>query len=346
MLWVADEPGQFLWGLASLPVWVVLFKAYGLYDRDMKRINQTSLDDLPWTFHAVLLGCALLFALYHFAPPPNVDVAVLALFGVIAIATVTALRAVARRLGVRVLGRERVVLLGNDAQIGVLAQKLRAHREYGVEPVGLVSGAGSRIAGVDLPLLGDLDSFDLERAMREHRVERIVVAHEEFGEGAMLELLRTSPASRREGERRTAALRCAWTVAGGRQRRGAHDPRRQPAGAAALLALSEALDGRCGLGALAPGHRAAVRADRAGDQARLARSDLLSPAAGRLRGPLLSAREVPHHGSRRGGSSAQPCWRRARIPAGCTSKTIPASPASGAGCVTGASTSCRSSGTC
>ncbi len=40
----------------ALPVWIVLFKAYGLYDRDVKRIGHIALDEVPWLFHALLVG--------------------------------------------------------------------------------------------------------------------------------------------------------------------------------------------------------------------------------------------------------------------------------------------------
>ena len=40
-----------------------MFKAYGLYDRDIKRISHATVDDLPWIFHAMLLGCILLCGL-------------------------------------------------------------------------------------------------------------------------------------------------------------------------------------------------------------------------------------------------------------------------------------------
>jgi exopolysaccharide biosynthesis polyprenyl glycosylphosphotransferase len=190
LLLVGDQPDQLLWGLATLPVWIVVFKAYGLYDRDMKRISHTSVDDLPWTFHALLLGCLLLFAFYHFTPPPNIDMINLVVFLASAVLAITAMRALARRLAVRALGPERVVLVGDGDEIAALAQKMRAHTEYGVEPVGLVSRTGSPKPGDDLLLLGDLASFDLERTIREHGVERMVVAHEGFGEGVMLDLLR------------------------------------------------------------------------------------------------------------------------------------------------------------
>src|SRR5947209_3857170 len=43
------SPGghQVLWGLVAMPVMMVLFKLYGLYDRDVKRINHSTVDDVP-----------------------------------------------------------------------------------------------------------------------------------------------------------------------------------------------------------------------------------------------------------------------------------------------------------
>ena len=55
--------GLVLLSLPTLPVWLVVFKLYGLYDRDIKRISHATLDDLPWLFHALLIG-GLLFWVY------------------------------------------------------------------------------------------------------------------------------------------------------------------------------------------------------------------------------------------------------------------------------------------
>ena len=59
---------RILWGVVAVPlIMVVLFKLYGLYDRDVKRISYSTVDDLPWLFHATVIGslivwlyCALL----------------------------------------------------------------------------------------------------------------------------------------------------------------------------------------------------------------------------------------------------------------------------------------------
>ncbi|MGV1049411.1 MAG: exopolysaccharide biosynthesis polyprenyl glycosylphosphotransferase [Solirubrobacterales bacterium] len=172
-LLVSDHPGELLWGLASLPLWVVVFKAYGLYDRDTKRISHGTVDDLPWIFHAMLLGTLLLLALFRLTPLGAIALRDLAVFAVFTTVAVAAFRVLARRLGSSLLGPERVLLVGEGAPVKTLARKLGAHPEYAVEPVGLVP-------------FGELD---LEAAVERHRVERLVVAQEDYDDERLFELL-------------------------------------------------------------------------------------------------------------------------------------------------------------
>jgi FlaA1/EpsC-like NDP-sugar epimerase len=124
---ISVHPSAFFWGLTVLPIWIIVFKAYGLYDRDLKRICHQTVDDLPWIFHAVLVGCLLLLACYRFLPVDGVWLGPLAVFAVLAMASVAGLRALARRLAVSFLGPERVVLLGQGREISTLAKKLEAN---------------------------------------------------------------------------------------------------------------------------------------------------------------------------------------------------------------------------
>jgi exopolysaccharide biosynthesis polyprenyl glycosylphosphotransferase len=82
--------------------------------------------------------------------------------------------------------------VGGHRQIATLGHKLEAHPEYGAKPVGIVSAdsAAARISGV--PLLGLLEQFDLASVVRAHRVERVVLAHQDFDESALLDLLHRS----------------------------------------------------------------------------------------------------------------------------------------------------------
>lgn len=70
-----------LYGSVTLPAWVVLSKMYGLYERDAKRLSHSTLDDLPPLFHALLLGCLLMWCWFTVAAPFKLVFATVLLFG-------------------------------------------------------------------------------------------------------------------------------------------------------------------------------------------------------------------------------------------------------------------------
>jgi exopolysaccharide biosynthesis polyprenyl glycosylphosphotransferase len=185
----AGHPRELLWALPTLPAWILVFKAYGLYDRDVKRIGHASVDDLPWIAHGVLLGSLLTLGYFRLTPVGGFDLSDLAVFGLLATLDVALLRAVARRIGVSLLGPERVMLVGDGEQIVTLARKMRSHPEYGVEVIGLITRSAEQLELPGLPTLGSICGLDLERLVADHGVERLVIAHQDFEEGVLFELL-------------------------------------------------------------------------------------------------------------------------------------------------------------
>jgi len=63
---------KLLLGLATLPVWVVLFKVYGLYDRDGKRVSHSTVDEIPRLFHVLVLGSLGLWLVFRYGPTQRV----------------------------------------------------------------------------------------------------------------------------------------------------------------------------------------------------------------------------------------------------------------------------------
>ena len=186
-----SEIGIFLLlGAATLPVWALVFKLYGLYDRDLKRVSHTAVDDVPWLFHALLLGTLLLWSSYKVFPVENLVLLEVIVFAGVAMLTILTARALVRGMVRRRFGRERVLLIGEDRTAGVLVRKIRAHPEYGMDPVGLlqVPGCGNGKGSVGLSSVGGLDDFP--DAVKEHGIERIIVSHTGLDEQTMLDLLR------------------------------------------------------------------------------------------------------------------------------------------------------------
>jgi exopolysaccharide biosynthesis polyprenyl glycosylphosphotransferase len=188
----ASRPAQgefILVGLASLPIWAALFQAYGLYDRGIRRVSHTAVDDIPALFHAVLVGSLLMWVLYKVALPSDqlVLVEVIA-FGAVTTVGVLASRSLVKPILNRRMGRERTLLIGTGTAIDPILGKIRTHPEYGLEPVGRLAVEGNGRAGSALPVLGTFADFEIVAA--EHRIERIIVSHTGLAESALLELLR------------------------------------------------------------------------------------------------------------------------------------------------------------
>ncbi|MGD0453313.1 MAG: sugar transferase [Solirubrobacteraceae bacterium] len=179
-----------LFGLITLPAWVVLFKLYGLYDRDAKRLSHSTLDDLPSLFQALLLGCLLLWCWFVVAAPAKLMFAAILAFAGLAMALVLSGRVLVRAGFMRVVSPERVLLIGTGHTSGALIEKMRAKASLRLEPIGMVSCEQDAGEVLELPCLGALDEVDLPRLMVEQRVGRVVVADAEVDGERLLGVLR------------------------------------------------------------------------------------------------------------------------------------------------------------
>ena len=179
-----------LFGLLTLPAWVVLFKMYGLYERDTKRLSHGTLDDLPSVFHALLLGSLLMWCWYALVAPTELAFADLAAFGGLALALVPIGRALMRAGFLHVVSPERVLLIGTGHASGALIEKMRAKSSLRLEPIGMVSRDQRAEPLLGLPRLGCLAEVDLPSVLVEHQVMRVVVADAELEGERLLDVLR------------------------------------------------------------------------------------------------------------------------------------------------------------
>ncbi len=190
-------------GLLTLPAWLVLIRAYGLYDRDQKRINTSTIDDIPGIFHTVFIGTVLLWGYFRLLPVERFDLAELLTFAVSVGLLLLLGRAVVRKQ-MSLHGRRRAVVVGEGPAASLLVRKLAAHPEYGLIVVGSLrtSGRPSRRGngvgaeqrgqhgGVEdgNPVLGVAD--DVERVAGEHGVDRVIVTSEGMDENELIDVLR------------------------------------------------------------------------------------------------------------------------------------------------------------
>ena len=179
-----------LYGLITLPAWLVLFKMYGLYERDTKRLSHNTLDDLPSLFHCLLLGCLLMWCWFVVVAPAKLVFTTILAFGALAMVLVLAGRVLARAGFRRLVSPERVLLIGTGQASGALIEKMRALVSLRLEPIGMVSCDEEPAEALGLPCLGHLHEVDLPGLMVEERVGRVVVADGEVDGERLLDVLR------------------------------------------------------------------------------------------------------------------------------------------------------------
>jgi exopolysaccharide biosynthesis polyprenyl glycosylphosphotransferase len=169
--------GEVLFFVASLPAWVLIARALGLYDRDEERPEHTTVDDLAGVFQLVTIFVWLIFVaswLTGFASP---DLGKWVIFWALAVGVVSIMRALARADARRHPAyTQNVAVVGADETAQLIARKLRLHPEYGVRIVGFVDrDPGSLRPEVrDLPVLGECDRLD--EIVVENDVDRVIVA--------------------------------------------------------------------------------------------------------------------------------------------------------------------------
>ena len=177
--------------LAGLPVWIVLTKVYGLYERDEERTDHTTVDDVVGVFHLVTVGAWLLYIgglITGLANPPVERVIV---FWAVAVVAITAARAVARSTCHRSTAYLQNTIIVGAGDVGQLtARKILNHHEYGINLVGFVdSEPKERRHDLDhLTMLGGPDQ--LRELVQLLDVERIIIAFSNDRDDETLALIR------------------------------------------------------------------------------------------------------------------------------------------------------------
>jgi exopolysaccharide biosynthesis polyprenyl glycosylphosphotransferase len=176
--------------LSTLPAWLLLFALYGLYQRDVKRINHPGLDELPALFHALVIGSLAAFAYFKLFPVHNLALGEVLPFGLAGLVLIPTARSFARYVTDRHFGPERTLFIGAGELLEPMVRKIRDHPEYALEPVGLVTTGAHSDTPAPLPVVGHLPELDVEAVVRSHRIERLIVTHPEVPDDTLLALVR------------------------------------------------------------------------------------------------------------------------------------------------------------
>ena len=163
--------------LLTIPIWVLLAKVYGLYERDEERPAHTTVDDLVGVFNLVTVGVWAIAVGAWATEWLTPDFGRLAFFWATAIALVVIARSIARGIVRRTSSyRQRTLIVGGDRIGQLLAEKLVQRPESGIELVGY---ATERQPGNGLPALNGLPVLgtprELPSIVSRSQIDRVIV---------------------------------------------------------------------------------------------------------------------------------------------------------------------------
>jgi exopolysaccharide biosynthesis polyprenyl glycosylphosphotransferase len=177
---------QLAFGLLLLPLWIVLFKIYGLYHRDAKRVSHSTVDDIPWLFHALVVGTLGLYALTKLIPVPALSLRQAAVFFLVSFVTLLVGRISVRQLARAALPPERLLFVGDGPMVDLLVDKIRRNPQHGLEPVGYLGAKHDTDS--KLPYLGTLGL--LEKVCADVKVDHVMFVAPTLEDETLEDLIR------------------------------------------------------------------------------------------------------------------------------------------------------------
>ena len=165
------------WALVALPVWLVLAKLHGLYDRDHRSLRHLTVDETTSILSWSVSGTAATLLILYLCPTgaPGYLYA-LAMFGTAAFSAFT-LRVGARALWRRISPRERALIVGSGRLADLTRRKLHLFTDMHIDAVE----GGHSIT---------VEELQAGPAWLDH-VDRVLVATSPIDEELVAELVRT-----------------------------------------------------------------------------------------------------------------------------------------------------------
>ncbi|HKN63686.1 MAG TPA: sugar transferase [Gaiellaceae bacterium] len=171
-LWGTGAGGAFLLVL-SAPIWIVIGKLVGLYDRDHRTLRHLTVEELPWIFVWALGGTAILTFLL--SPFPSLDLSSddrMLVWGSVLVLGFL-FRGTARVVWRRITSPERIMIVGEGPLADAVTRKLELFPDIHATVAGRVASCTA--------LHDQLDELE--------GIDRVVVACTELHEGLLEALL-------------------------------------------------------------------------------------------------------------------------------------------------------------
>jgi exopolysaccharide biosynthesis polyprenyl glycosylphosphotransferase len=186
--------GASAYALTALLVWFALAALNGFYRGSERRLNGPVTDGLVPVFELGAIAAWTAFAPFAALHTPQVPLAAPFAFWLLTPPFVLLSQLAVRRALTSDLGRPERALIVGAGEVGtLLARKIQAHRETGIDLVGFVDAAPALhrappSSETDLPVIGRMD--DIEALVEAHQVDRVIIAFSLEGHEQQLAVIR------------------------------------------------------------------------------------------------------------------------------------------------------------
>jgi exopolysaccharide biosynthesis polyprenyl glycosylphosphotransferase len=189
LLNIPNAAGHMVWAALTLPIWIVLFTAYGLYAAGLRRVGHATVDDIPSMAHALLVGTVAMWLYFQIVPPGKLSFPELLVFLSLSFVLGLLFRSLTRRSTLRMFGDEHVMLVGSGPMTPILVRQMQAKHSRGLEVICALSRAENEQWPLPVRLTGALADVDPAAVIQQHAIDRVIVSAEGIEDDALLDLI-------------------------------------------------------------------------------------------------------------------------------------------------------------
>jgi exopolysaccharide biosynthesis polyprenyl glycosylphosphotransferase len=198
-----------LWALALLPLWLLLAKIEGLYDRDQPKIWYLTIDEAPALVHWITVSVAATSLIMAAVLEDGwLSAKGAALMWLVALVAAVATRSTARNLWRRMVPPERGLVIGSGQLATAVRRKLKLEPGHHMAVVGYTgtpssgngsghtahgngNGNGNGDGDMDPARVEELDQADLEELIVATGAERVILAAPELDEPTLARVVQS-----------------------------------------------------------------------------------------------------------------------------------------------------------
>ncbi|MBK8293792.1 MAG: hypothetical protein IPK93_03085 [Solirubrobacterales bacterium] len=188
---LADQ--NLFWATMIVPLWIFIAKLYNLYDRDDRRIQHRTAEEIPSLLATAAITVVTAKTLTELLPIPAFPSAAMILIGGIAVIISIALRGMVRSLYRKVADPEKTIIVGSGTKAALVSKRLAQEAGNTIQLSGFVAQSpdGGRGGPVDLGIkyFGAIEN--LSEVSQDREIARVVIADDSLDSRAINSIINT-----------------------------------------------------------------------------------------------------------------------------------------------------------